>query len=854
MVRRPGGQGHVGQGRVHRGAGGHDRPVGEEEVGDLVRLAPAVHHRGGGIAAHAGRAHLVDAVAGRGDVFGGLFPGVEIEAAGGREHLPGVPGRLAHHPALIGAMGGVDDRHGHSPGVLARRREGDAVVGIGQALAEGQERHRPGQAARGLRPPGAHRPALHAEAAQVGLVRLRHIGVARDVDARRALAGIVLVLEARPAAGDGPGADMVHQVAPHLVAAIGETPREGLRHRVQEDGRGVDAGRIEEDHPRRIGAPLAGVAVDHPHAGDSAESGVILDRGDDGVGHDGQVAGGQGGGKGGRLGREIGAQIAAVGASQLALAPPAAKILMQLGGAAEVGGPTHDHAAGGEGRFDPGPHGLFDAVHRPGGKEVAVGQLTQAVIVAADPGEGLHMVIPGGEVVIPDRPVHPVPVLQVGLEVLRRPAVGLPAPGEGAAAQLVAPDPAIGLAGRGLVGVVEVAGPEGLVGLEQGVGDAHVIGVVLLALLRGDLVLAAAAAGGEVVAVVLPVANLRPPLEHQDLQAPFAQLLGDPAAADPRPDDDGVKHAWLPGRRRRRRRQGGDGLPARHEFMAKPLVIALAGEKAGDGGPVDLLPVVEVASPGGAGGVDMADQVEVGGQGADQVPLHQLHVIAVVKEAQARVVQLTHDFGAEGRAVALVAGVVDLAVQELQEQAHAGALRVLHHGPEALDAGGDGRGVGAIADSRAGEDDNRLAAARGGVIDPAAHLVTQGGVPGGVVEAGLQGVAAEGDDGQAEVLSHGPQVVGQHLHPPGAGAGGPREEGPGIGGGVHGEGPPGEALPDHAVSWEREIQAPSAAALRTAAVMKATPLTPSRTPGRPARRSGRACPARWARMRSAASA
>ena len=80
------------------------------------------------------------------------------------------------------------------------------------------------------------------------------------------------------------------------------------------------------------------------------------------------------------------------------------------------------------------------------------------------------------------------------------------------------------------------------------------------------------------------------------------------------------------------------------------------------------------------------------------------------------------------------------------------------------------------------------------------------------------------------------------------------EQGPGISGGVHGEGPPGKALPDHAASSEREIQAPSAAALRTAAVMKATPSTPSRTPGRPERRAGGAWPARWARMRSAASA
>ena len=516
-----------------------------------MRLAPAVHHRGRRVAAHARRAHLVDAVAGRGDVFCGLLPAVEVDAAGGPQHLPGVVGGLAHHQVFIAAVGGVDDRDGHAPGVPSARRQGDAVVGVGQDLAEGHEGHGPGQAAGGLGPAGAHRPTLHAEAAQVGLVRLRDVGVARDVDARRALAGIVLVLETWPAADDGPGADMVHQVAPDLVAAVGEAAREGLRHRVQEQGGGVDAGGVEEDHPGRIGAPLAGIAVDHPHAGDAVEDGVMLHRGDHGVGHDGQVARGPGGGKGRRLGGEVATQGAAVGAGQLALAALAAEVLVRLGRPAEVGDPAHDHAPGGEGRLDVGLGRLLDDIHGPGRQEVAVGQLAEPVIIAADPGEGLHVVIPGREVVIPDWPIHPVAVLQVGLEVLRRPAVGLPAPGEGTTAQLVAPDPPVGLAGRGLVGVVVVAGPQLLVGFEQGVGDPGIVGVVLLALLQGDLVLAAPEGGGEVLAVVLAVADFRPALEHEDLQAPLAQLLGDPAAADPRPDDDGIKHSGILVPRRR---------------------------------------------------------------------------------------------------------------------------------------------------------------------------------------------------------------------------------------------------------------------------------------------------------------
>ena len=240
-----------------------------------------------------------------------------------------------------------------------------------------------------------------------------------------------------------------------------------------------------------------------------------------------------------------------MGAAQLAFAALAAEVLVGLGGAAEVGDPAHDQVPGGEGRLDTGLHRLFDGVHRVGRQEIAVGQLTQAVIVPADAGKGLHMVIPGGEVVVPDRPVDPVAVLQVGLEVLRGPAVGLAAPGQGAAAQLVAPDPPVGLAGRGLIGVVVVAGPELLVGFEQGVGDADIVGEVLLALLQGDLVLFGREGCGQVVAVIRSVANLRAAFQHQDLQAPLAKLLGDPAAADPGTDDNGVKHSALPLLRRR---------------------------------------------------------------------------------------------------------------------------------------------------------------------------------------------------------------------------------------------------------------------------------------------------------------
>ena len=55
----------------------------------------------------------------------------------------------------------------------------------------------------------------------------------------------------------------------------------------------------------------------------------------------------------------------------------------------------------------------------------------------------------------------------------------------------------------------------------------------------------------------------------------------------------------------------GDRLAARNEFVADPLVVAKVAEQAGDGAPVDLLPVIPVAPARRAGRMDMADEVEV---------------------------------------------------------------------------------------------------------------------------------------------------------------------------------------------------------------------------------------------------
>ena len=61
--------------------------------------------------------------------------------------------------------------------------------------------------------------------------------------------------------------------------------------------------------------------------------------------------------------------------------------------------------------------------------------------------------------------------------------------------------------------------------------------------------------------------------------------------------------------------------------------------------------------------------------GVDDVALHHLHVIDVVEQAQGGRIDHAADLQAPGRAVALLVGVIDLAVEQLQQQGNAGRLR-----------------------------------------------------------------------------------------------------------------------------------------------------------------------------------
>src|SRR3989441_6391815 len=126
-------------------------------------------------------------------------------------------------------------------------------------------------------------------------------------------------------------------------------------------------------------------------------------------------------------------------------------------------------------------------------------------------------------------------------------------------------------------------------------------------------------------------------------------------------------------------RAGSDGVAQRSQRIARryELVGDVAGEAGRGDGPrdgvvVELLRVVELVAAGHAARVEVADVLVRVPDGADDVAFHDLHVIDVEQQLHAGRVDRPHHRDPERGVVALVIGVIDLAVQELE--AHGDAV------------------------------------------------------------------------------------------------------------------------------------------------------------------------------------
>jgi hypothetical protein len=109
-------------------------------------------------------------------------------------------------------------------------------------------------------------------------------------------------------------------------------------------------------------------------------------------------------------------------------------------------------------------------------------------------------------------------------------------------------------------------------------------------------------------------------------------------------------------------------------------------DRLADRAPVDFLRVVQFVAPGNTTGVIVPDQIAVRADRPDDIALHDLHVVDVVEQLDARRADSPDDGSAKGCSVALIVLVVHLAVEELHADRHAVVFRDPFHTIEPLDA------------------------------------------------------------------------------------------------------------------------------------------------------------------------
>src|SRR6516164_10776028 len=132
VVAGSGCHGHVGKGGVLTTGRTHEGAVRDEEIGNVVGLVVSIEDGGLGVVAHAGAAHLVDALSGdRGD-----GPELDVGGTGRFEHLSGGYLHVAKHGELVFTPFAIDVHGGDAPGVDLVLVYDHVVVMVREALSE----------------------------------------------------------------------------------------------------------------------------------------------------------------------------------------------------------------------------------------------------------------------------------------------------------------------------------------------------------------------------------------------------------------------------------------------------------------------------------------------------------------------------------------------------------------------------------------------------------------------------------------------------------------------------------------------------------------------------------------------
>src|SRR6185437_6947004 len=168
--------------------------------------------------------------------------------------------------------------------------------------------------------------------------------------------------------------------------------------------------------------------------------------------------------------------------------------------------------------------------------ELAVGKMGQALGFAADAGEFFDVIVPGGYILIAYGPIDCDTFFGVGLEIEITEAIALPAPGERAAADLVAAYPIEGIILY--IGMFPVVDVELFSGFGVGLALNGVFFFIFFSVLEQMWELPGAEEGR---GIIFYMGDIATSFEDEGCEACFTEFLGCPAAADARADNDGVK-------------------------------------------------------------------------------------------------------------------------------------------------------------------------------------------------------------------------------------------------------------------------------------------------------------------------
>lgn len=116
-------------------------------------------------------------------------------------------------------------------------------------------------------------------------------------------------------------------------------------------------------------------------------------------------------------------------------------------------------------------------------------------------------------------------------------------------------------------------------------------------------------------------------------------------------------------------------LPERDEFLPDVSLVAGVRDRPHDGRVVQLLTVVDFIPPRAATRMIVGEMPVIFPNGPDHIPLHDLHVVNVIEQAEVRAVQDLAESDAPGAVVALIVGMVHLAVEQFHAEREAEFLR-----------------------------------------------------------------------------------------------------------------------------------------------------------------------------------